>query len=347
MGYVYRYTDLDDNQIKYVGIVWSDNRTLKQRIREHEYNDDWCKGRGWKIEYISENIETRTDAEYLESHYISRFGTGRWYNIAKSGWGVSSFIKDRDDWQLYDIEREQELDILKQRIERLENRNNELLDEICSLKKQKESLIDQLREEVESKRYSDTGNKTSPILTEEAHPEKVSYSGIYKKEPVWTKNKSLFNGVRVKNKITNTDELVARCESGFYCKRRMGTRHLSIPCRLTLYVGGKKKEWRYFNSIKECSEFSGLRPDEISASIYNIDDFHRRYFGWDGSYLNRYSKYEARGKTKYQDCDCYIAVSAVTPKIKPEDIKKKLQPPTQEDIDRAIENHLAKNLLFI
>ena len=35
MAIVYRYTDLADNTIKYVGIVWSGNRTLKQRDEEH------------------------------------------------------------------------------------------------------------------------------------------------------------------------------------------------------------------------------------------------------------------------------------------------------------------------
>lgn len=45
MGYVYRYTDLTDNVIKYVGIVWKDNRTLDDRIYEHSYFDGWCIGR--------------------------------------------------------------------------------------------------------------------------------------------------------------------------------------------------------------------------------------------------------------------------------------------------------------
>lgn len=35
MACIYRYTDLTDNIIKYVGIVWSGNRTLKQRLYEH------------------------------------------------------------------------------------------------------------------------------------------------------------------------------------------------------------------------------------------------------------------------------------------------------------------------
>lgn len=102
MGYVYRYTDLDDNQIKYVGIVWSDNRTLEQRIKEHKYNDWWCRDGRWKIEYITKNIETRTDAEYLESHYIALYETDKWYNVKKSGWGISSFVCSDDIWMLYD-----------------------------------------------------------------------------------------------------------------------------------------------------------------------------------------------------------------------------------------------------
>ena len=51
MAYVYRYTDLSDGIVKYVGVVWSENRTLSQRIREH-FNDKWCKGKKWKIEFI-------------------------------------------------------------------------------------------------------------------------------------------------------------------------------------------------------------------------------------------------------------------------------------------------------
>ena len=41
MGVVYRYIDLNDNRIKYVGIVWSGNRTLKQRIEEKELNSEY------------------------------------------------------------------------------------------------------------------------------------------------------------------------------------------------------------------------------------------------------------------------------------------------------------------
>lgn len=104
MGYIYRYTDLEDNIIKYVGIVWSENRTLEQRIKEHELNDSWCSDKKWKIEYLTENINTRTDAEYLESHYISLYETNKYYNIKKKGWGISSFISDKEtEWEEYKV----------------------------------------------------------------------------------------------------------------------------------------------------------------------------------------------------------------------------------------------------
>lgn len=35
MAYVYKYTDLLDNVVKYVGIVWGKTRTLQDRIKEH------------------------------------------------------------------------------------------------------------------------------------------------------------------------------------------------------------------------------------------------------------------------------------------------------------------------
>jgi len=101
MAYVYRYTDLSDNIIKYVGIVWSDNMELKNRIDAH-HRDDWYAGTFWKIEYLSENIVTRTDAEYFEAHYISLYGTDKYHNKMKAGWGISHFLPDREnEWKEY------------------------------------------------------------------------------------------------------------------------------------------------------------------------------------------------------------------------------------------------------
>lgn len=88
MGFVYKYTDVEDKIVKYVGIVWSENRTLLQRIREHQMYDDWCNGKQWKIEYL--NIDNKTDCEGLEAHFIALYNTGEWYNKGKTNWGISN-----------------------------------------------------------------------------------------------------------------------------------------------------------------------------------------------------------------------------------------------------------------
>lgn len=105
MAYVYRYIDNSDGIIKYVGIVYGKGRTLQQRIYEHKIKDDWCRNRDFTIEYITENINTRTDAEFFESHYISLYGTDKYFNTHKSGWGISSYLPNREnDWIKYDVQ---------------------------------------------------------------------------------------------------------------------------------------------------------------------------------------------------------------------------------------------------
>lgn len=104
MGFVYRYIDTNDEIIKYVGIVWATNdiNGLKRRIRDH-LSDDWNKLGNWRVEYISENICSRTDAEYFEAHYISLYNTGKFFNKSKVGWGKSSFLPSRNDWGVLDL----------------------------------------------------------------------------------------------------------------------------------------------------------------------------------------------------------------------------------------------------
>lgn len=104
MGYVYKYIDKSDNIVKYVGIVWKRTRTLKERIDEHRRNDKWCIGKNWTIKYIEKNINTRTDAEYLEAHFVALYKTNRWFNKRKAGWGKSSFINIEDsEWVTYGV----------------------------------------------------------------------------------------------------------------------------------------------------------------------------------------------------------------------------------------------------
>ena len=101
MAYVYRYTDLKDNKIKYVGIVWSKNRTLAQRLNEHLKLDDWCHN-NYKVEYLE--VANRTEAESLESHFIALYKTYKFYNNATSDWGINSFIPDMEnDWKEFNV----------------------------------------------------------------------------------------------------------------------------------------------------------------------------------------------------------------------------------------------------
>lgn len=99
LAYVYRYIDLLDGIIKYIGIVWSEDRTLQQRIYEHLTKDIWCKGKNWKIEYFV--VNNRTEAENFESHFIALYETYKYYNDAKSDWGVSSYLPKEINWIEY------------------------------------------------------------------------------------------------------------------------------------------------------------------------------------------------------------------------------------------------------
>ena len=94
MAYVYRYTDLEDLLIKYVGIVYGETRTLQQRLNEHKNNDAWCKNKNWRIEYFY--VNTRTDAECLEAHFIALYKTYNYYNLM-----YHSFLKHQKNTSAY------------------------------------------------------------------------------------------------------------------------------------------------------------------------------------------------------------------------------------------------------
>lgn len=97
---VYRYTDLDDNIVKYIGIVTSKNktRTLEDRIKEHYTKHEWAYG-NFKIDYFT--VASRTDAEAFESHLISFYKTYLYYNKAKADWGLSQYLPNVNCWTHY------------------------------------------------------------------------------------------------------------------------------------------------------------------------------------------------------------------------------------------------------
>lgn len=90
--YVYRYTDMADNIVKYVGI----SCRLLNRLQDHYYTDKWCKQSAWIIEYFE--CENRSEAEAFESHLIALYGTGKYYNKSKVAWGLNKYLPDVESW---------------------------------------------------------------------------------------------------------------------------------------------------------------------------------------------------------------------------------------------------------
>ena len=86
-GYVYKYVDNNDGIVKYVGLVNPGN-SLKNRINQHK-KDKWYHSQ-FSVYYLE--VNTKTDCEFLESFFIAYYGTDKYYNMAKSGWGGSEYI---------------------------------------------------------------------------------------------------------------------------------------------------------------------------------------------------------------------------------------------------------------
>lgn len=91
---VYRYRDVDDGIIKYVGIVR--NGSLADRIMGHFYDDEWAKTKVWEVDYFK--CDTQSEVEAFEAHLIALYGTDKYYNIQKAGWGINKYLPDVEDW---------------------------------------------------------------------------------------------------------------------------------------------------------------------------------------------------------------------------------------------------------
>lgn len=113
---VYRYTDLYDGVIKYVGIT---SRPLSQRVREHKMNEPWEKTSKWLIEYF--RVATKSEMEAWESHLIAEYHTDQYYNTAKSGWGqIQKFQSQTPKWRAYSYS-DKVIDFPVEKLPRLDN----------------------------------------------------------------------------------------------------------------------------------------------------------------------------------------------------------------------------------
>lgn len=95
MPYVYRYIDRENNEVKYIGIIALESN-FPRRFKQHE-GDEWYKNGNWLIEYIK--VDSRTDAEALEGHFIWFYKTGRYFNKAKVNWGPCSFTPNPYEYE--------------------------------------------------------------------------------------------------------------------------------------------------------------------------------------------------------------------------------------------------------
>ena len=95
MPFVYRYIDLDKEEVVYIGKVtkgdlFNDFIPLQNRHEQHK-REEWYKNASdsMVMQYIE--TETHADADILETWLISYYDTGQLVNKAKTGWGKPMF----------------------------------------------------------------------------------------------------------------------------------------------------------------------------------------------------------------------------------------------------------------
>ena len=97
---VYRFIDETDNRIKYIGITGEDR--IYKRMSLHRLCDIWKDLGVWKIEYFE--CENKSEAEAFESHLITLYGTDKYFNTNKVGWGLNQYLPDIENkWKLYEV----------------------------------------------------------------------------------------------------------------------------------------------------------------------------------------------------------------------------------------------------
>jgi len=185
MAYVYRYTDRADNIVKYIGIVWGENRTLKDRIREHD-KEEWCNLRIWKIDYLKIDDLSRTDAEYIEAHLISVYKTYEYFNKAKGNWGKSIYI-NHDAFEWIEYNRKSSYETIRELRTELKNKNKIIKQLTYDIKNPDYSVFEILDEErkkeiyelkKEIQKYKDESNNYyqlwNELLQEKLHGKDIS-----------------------------------------------------------------------------------------------------------------------------------------------------------------------------
>ena len=122
MPYVYKYVNRESNDVEYVGISKTQEGFYK-RIADHK-RDKWYTENKYDVYYFE--VDSQTDAESLEGHFIALYRSYEFHNKAKARWGKCSFAPSVE-W----IKYEGEYNISSRRA--LDKRVKELQGEVFSL----------------------------------------------------------------------------------------------------------------------------------------------------------------------------------------------------------------------
>ena len=96
MPYIYKYVNKETEDVEYVGIIKSDTN-FPRRFDQHK-SDAWFEPFKYDI-YFAE-VLSQSDAEALEGHFIAFYGSTKFHNKSKAGWGLCSFAPEIK-WQKY------------------------------------------------------------------------------------------------------------------------------------------------------------------------------------------------------------------------------------------------------
>lgn len=97
MPFIYKYVNKKSKCVEYVGIINKDTN-FPRRFDQHK-RDPWWEFDKYEIFYAP--VESQTDAEALEGHFISVYRSYEFYNRKKSEWGECSFAPDIS-WTKYE-----------------------------------------------------------------------------------------------------------------------------------------------------------------------------------------------------------------------------------------------------
>ena len=93
MAFVYRYIDLEAQEVVYIGKVAGEKDVyidpLKRRHEQHT-REKWYQENSDNLVMQFIEVKSHADADILETWLISKYGTGQLLNKAKTGWGESA-----------------------------------------------------------------------------------------------------------------------------------------------------------------------------------------------------------------------------------------------------------------